>query len=274
VKRRGLLGGTLALFATRSPAAAPRSSGPARGTVLPVGGGTTSAAVIEVAQRHAGDRDARWIVIPSAQSDRELEAPKVPDFVRDTARFSLLHTRDRAVADSEAFVAPLQEATAVWIDGGRQWRLADTFGGTRTEQALKDLLDRDGLIAGSSAGATIMGSYLVRGSPAGRGILMAPGHERGFGLLHNVAIDQHIVVRHRESDLARVVAAHPGLLGIGIDEGTAILVRGDVFTVVGPSVVAITDGAPHGGRAYYTLRQGACFDLASWSVLPPSPLPR
>jgi cyanophycinase len=282
-RRRALLGGALALFSTPSQALSPKSSGPARGTLLPVGGGTTSAAVIDAAQRYAGGSEARWIVIPSAQTDRQLELPKVPDFIRDmgrdtgrqmerqtgraAGRFSLLHTRDRAVADSEAFVAPLHEATAVWIEGGRQWRLADTYGGTRTEQALRELLERGGLVAGSSAGATIMGSYLVRGSPSGSEILMAPGHERGFGFLHNVAIDQHIAVRHRESDLARVVAAHSGLLGIGIDEGTAILVHGDVFTVVGPSIVAITDGTLREGRPYYTLRQGARFDLASWSVL-------
>ncbi|MBV8406745.1 MAG: cyanophycinase, partial [Alphaproteobacteria bacterium] len=226
------------------------------------------------AQHWSGGQAARWVVIPSAQSDRELDDPKVPDFIRAQGNFQLLHTRDRAVANSKAFVEPLLSATAVWFDGGRQWRLADTYGETRTEAALYGLLDRGGLIAGSSAGASIQASYLVRGSPAGNTRLMAPGHERGFGFLKNVAIDQHIVTRGREADLSRLVALHPNILGIGIDEGTAILVRGEVFTVVGPSVVAITDGAPHGGRAYYTLRQGACFDLASWSVLPPSPLPR
>jgi cyanophycinase len=99
---------------------------------------------------------------------------------------------------------------------------------------------------------------------------MAPGHERGFGFLRNVAIDQHIGTRGREADMARVVAAHPGLLGIGIDEGTAIRVQGNSFTVVGPSIVAITDGAMHQGKPYYLLRQGARFDLASWTVLPTS----
>lgn len=258
----------LLLLAEAGNTAEPKSSGPARGTLLIVGGGTNSMAVIEAARRAAGGQAARWVVIPTAQTDPQLETPKVPDFVREQRNFTVLHTRDRGIADSAAFVAPLLSATAVWFDGGRQWRLADTYGETRTEKALHALLARGGLIAGSSAGASIMASFLVRGAYEGREILMAPGHERGFGFLKNVAIDQHIVTRHREADLAHVVAAHPGLLGIGIDEGTGILVQGNVFTVVGPSIVAITDGAIHRGKPYYVLRHGARFDLATWTVLP------
>jgi cyanophycinase len=252
-------------------AAEAKSSGPPAGTLLIVGGGTNSVAVIHAAQEYSGGATARWVVIPTAESDGDIAIPTVPRFISAVGQPTILHTRDRAVADSETFVAPLAGATAVWIQGGRQWRLADVYGGTRTEQALRALLARGGLIAGSSAGATIMGSFLVRGAPSGNSVLMAPGHERGFGFLQNVAIDQHIVVRHREADLARVVAAHPELLGIGIDEGTAIVVRGNEFTVIGPSIVAITDGSMHAGQPYYALRRGARFDLATWSVLPASP---
>ncbi|MDP1750555.1 MAG: cyanophycinase [Reyranella sp.] len=271
IGRRALLSMPLALRAGTSVAAEPKSSGPASGTLLIVGGGTTSSAVVAVAQRHSGGASARWVVIPSAQSDRKLATSTVQQLIREGGPYSILHTEDRATADSDAFAAPLASATAVWITGGRQWRLADIYGGTRTERALHELLVRGGLIAGSSAGASIMGSYLVRGSPSGNTVLMSPGHERGFGFLRNVAIDQHIVVRGRESDLARLVAVHPEILGIGIDEGTAILVRGNSISVVGPSLVAITDGAAHEGRSYYVLKQGACFDLPTWSVRAGSP---
>ena len=268
VGRRFVACSPLLFLAGFARAAEPRSSGPPAGTLLIVGGGRNSAPVVEAAIRAAGGPGARWVVIPSAQADGQLGDPKVPDFIREHGNFTLLHTRDRALANTEGFAAPLLGAQAVWFDGGRQWRLADTYGETRTEQALHALLARDGLIAGSSAGATIMGSFLVRGARSGNDIVMAPGHERGFGFMRNVAIDQHIGTRHREGDLARVVAAHPDVLGIGIDEGTAILVRGNGFVVIGPSVVAITDGALHQGKSYYVLRQGDRFDLATWKALP------
>jgi cyanophycinase len=265
--RRLLVFSPLFLIGGTGRSAEPKSSGPPNGTLLVVGGGNNSRAVIEAAQRGSGGEAARWVVVPSAQTDEQLQSPKVPDFIRATGNFKILHTRERSVANSEAFVAPLRSATAVWFDGGRQWRLADTYGETRTETALHELLTRGGFIGGTSAGATIMGSFLVRGSPAGNSRLIAPGHERGFGFLRNVAIDQHIVTRGREADLSRLVALHPNLLGIGIDEGTAIVVRGNAFAVVGPSIVAITDGAMHQGKPYYVLRHGARFDLASWKVL-------
>ncbi len=95
---------------------------------------------------------------------------------------------------------------------------------------------------------------------------MAPGYERGFGHLSNVAIDQHVTQRGRDNDLSVVVAAHPGLLGIGIDESTAVIVQRNTVTVIGKGVVRITDGTEHAGEPLYTLRPGARFDLASWQA--------
>jgi cyanophycinase-like exopeptidase len=107
----------------------------------------------------------------------------------------------------------------------------------------------------------------MRGSPKSNEILMAPGFERGFGYLSNVAIDQHVAQRDREDDLSVVVAAHPGLLGIGIDESTAVTVVKNTVTVIGSGLVRISDGADHGGMPFYTLKPGARFDLATWRKL-------
>jgi cyanophycinase len=215
--------------------------------LLIIGGGEQGTE-IQNAAIELGGKPARWVFIPTAGTDAEVAKAEPPAFIRRSGATSMvLHTPDRKVADSEAFVAPLRTATAVFFEGGRQWRLVDAYGNTRTERELRGVLDRNGLIAGTSAGATIQGSYLVLGAPESNTILMSPGHERGFGYLSNAAIDQHVGERGRENDLSVVVASHPGLLGVGIDENTAVIVQHNAMTVIGRCSVRITDGADHGG---------------------------
>jgi cyanophycinase len=262
--------GFLALVDARlagAAAAAPvRSAGPVRGALLIIGGGERGTEIQNAAIR-LGGKPSRWVFIPTAGGDPDVVKAEPPAFIRRSGgTLTVLHTRDQKVADSEAFTAPLRAATAVFIGGGRQWRLVDAYKGTRTETELRAVLDRNGLISGTSAGATIQGSYLVRGSPQSNKILMAPGYERGFGYLSNVAIDQHVTQRGRERDLSVVVAAHPGLLGIGIDESTAVIVQGNTMTVIGNGMVRITDGTDHGGAPFYAIKPGTRFDLASWQI--------
>lgn len=271
--RRTVLGSGLALtlgvrLAEAQPA--PRSWGPANGALLIVGGGVRGAEIQEAAIRLAQRTGApgSWVFIPTAGDDEEVARAVPPDFIhRSGASLSVLHTRDRAVADSEAFVAPLRSATGVFFEGGRQWRLVDAYAGTRTERELRGVLDRGGETAGTSAGASIQASYLVRGSPLGNEIMMAPGHERGFGYLVNAAVDQHVRARGREDDLAKVVAAHPELLGIGIDESTAVIVEHYTMTVIGDGDVFITNGAGSIGAPSLVLTRGMRYDLANWQVM-------
>jgi hypothetical protein len=103
-------------------------------------------------------------------------------------------------------------------------------------------------------------------------IMMSPGHEVGFGLLPNSAIDQHIDARERENDLHSVISKYPELLGIGIDQGAAIVVHGDSFFVVGGHV-AIHDAKKHNGENYYFLSSGQAFDLRTRSVEAQEELP-
>ena len=174
----------------------------------------------------------------------------------------MLHTTDRQVADSEAFVTPLTSARGVWFGGGRQWRLADAYLNTRTQREIEAVLERGGVVGGSSAGATIIGSFMVRGDTKGNEIMMGD-HQVAFGLLKGVAIDQHLLRRNREFDLIDVIEAHPDLLGIGIDENTAIVVQGNRFEVMGQGYVAIYDHQKmldSGGRFYF-LAPGDRYDL-------------
>ncbi|HWZ43553.1 MAG TPA: cyanophycinase [Candidatus Saccharimonadales bacterium] len=248
--------------------------GPVKGSLVIVGGGSLPPEITKRFVSLAGGPEANFVLIPTAQANFS-EQDELKAFSRrfGVSHVTLLHTKDRSRADSSEFVGPLRHASGVWIEGGRQWRLADAYLGTSVEREIKALLARGGVVGGSSAGATIQGSYLVRGAsgdakdPDGDNtIMMAKGHEVGFGLLPNSAIDQHVIARHRENDLNSVMAAHPGLLGLGIDESTAVVVHGDEFEVIGLSKVLVHDGKPHGDREYSILSAGQKFNLKQRAV--------
>jgi len=236
-----------------------------KGVVIAMGGGNGTPEIYEKWKALGGGQNAHVVLIPTANNPGEDIAPVVNGLrqVFGVQEVAVLDTKDHAKADSDEFVAPLKQATFVFIDGGRQWRLADAYLGTRVERELRNVLKRGGVIAGSSAGASILASYLVRGDPAGAEIMMAKGHERGFGFLPNSAIDQHVSERHRERDLEAVVAAHPKLLGIGIDPNTIIVVQRDQFEVIGTGKVTITQA----GRQQYAISAGGRFDLRKRKLL-------
>jgi cyanophycinase len=251
-------------------AAAQPSHGPAKGTLL-ITGGATQPYDFERFIAMAGGTDARIVVIPTASITKPVDAAAVAAHCHsnsplfDSLHCVVLHTTDRTVADSPEFVAPLKDATGVWLEGGRHWRLTDAYLGTLTLTELFKVLDRGGVIGGGSAGATVQGSYMVRGSsnPDDNTIMMAPGHEIGFGLFTNVTIDQHVDARGRANDLAAVMTAHPELLGLGLDQSTSITVHGDLLTVNGPKRVAVWDHKDHDGKGYYYLRTGDTLNTAT-----------
>lgn len=258
--------------ATPSDVVAAVTSGPEKGTLFIHGGGAFPKEQADEFIRLAGGVDAVFVLIPSADAGEEWGEKYIErSFLRrrGVKNIRVLHTRDRRQADSDEFVAPLKEAGGVWFGGGRQWRLADSYLGTKTQQELSQVLARGGVIGGSSAGATIQGSYLVRGAPEGNHVMMSPGHEDGLGFLKHAAIDQHVLARKRENDLATVIDAHPELLGIGIDEGTAIVVTQDRFRVFGTSRVVIhhKDVQNEDGKRYFLLQPGEEFDLARRRLL-------
>lgn len=180
---------------------------------------------------------------------------------------TVLHTRNRETANSEKFVEPLRRANGVWISSGNAGRLASAYQDTLTEREIEAVLNRKGVIGGNSAGAIIQGSYTVRGRPD-KPLLMAKGHERGFGFLKNVAINPHLTEAKRENELVNVVDAYPELLGIGMDEKAAIVVEGERFEVIGEGRVAIYDNKKYGGNWYYWLLPGDSFDLRTRTAQP------
>ncbi|GMK40612.1 cyanophycinase [Paenibacillus sp. CCS19] len=242
-------------------------SGLSSGSLVIAGGGRLPEDVIKKFIELAGGPDRSIVVIPTAQEQVDM-TKKGHDVIAfeeaGASNITILHTTDRDLANTADFAAPIQSAHAVWFSGGRQWRIADAYLHTEVHRELNALLERGGVIGGTSAGATIQGSYLVRGDTKNNTILMGD-HEEGFGFLNNVAIDQHLIKRNRQFDLVKVIAARPDLLGIGIDESTAIIVQGDSFEVVGASYVSIYDANylnEHEGNFYF-LSPGDTFNLTT-----------
>ena len=186
---------------------------------------------------------------------------------------SWIHTKDRARADGdEELLAPLRAARGVWLGGGRQWNFVDSYQNTTAHALLHAVLERGGVIGGSSAGASIQASFMVRGSPLGNREMMSEGYERGLGFLTGVAVDQHFSQRGRLSDMSDLVARHPQLLGIGLDEGMALVVSGSVAEVVGPPGRAVyfydrRRPAREGEPDHLRLGPGTRFDLEARRVV-------
>lgn len=229
----------------------PAASGdePARraGALVIVGGGGMPDAVRDRFVALGGGKGvARIVVIPTASAaadDRAEEAGFLDPWRRhEPASLALLHTRSRARADDPEFARAIDAATAVWFSGGDQNKLTAAYLDTATHRAIRALLARGGVVGGTSAGAAVMTEVMIEGGDPQARV------GRGLGLLPGAVVDQHFLRRSRFDRLLGVVAARPGLVGLGIDEATALVVEGDRWGVVGRSYVvacrAGRDGRP------------------------------
>jgi cyanophycinase len=206
------------------------------GSLVIVGGGLLPDTIRERFLELAGGKKGRLVVIPTASKwvdqtriSRSFNYWKA----QGLASVSLLHTLDPKAADDPSFVKPLKEATAAWLGGGDQSRLANAYHGTAVEKELKRLLARGGVIGGTSAGASVMSAIMITGgNPQAR-------VGQGFDLLADVVIDQHFQNRKRQKRLLGVLATHPRCLGLGIDEKTAVVLTGHTVTVLGTANVSV-----------------------------------
>jgi cyanophycinase len=264
--RRDAIDRTLELF----PPAEVREPRVENGSLVIVGGGATPKGMMRrFVELAGGPKNAKLVYVPCAEEDDVGNRHgTVEEWKRlGVERATFLHTKDRRRAnDDRKFLKPLREATGIWFGGGRQWNLADSYYGTTAHRLMKEVLHRGGVIGGSSAGASIQARYLARGTPIGNTRIMAPGYERGgLGLLDGVAIDQHFSQRGRHNDMATLVAKHPQLLGIGIDEATAIVVQKSTAEVFGAGKVFFYDRQmpiESSRPAFIALSEGGRYDLA------------
>jgi cyanophycinase len=245
------------------------------GTLVIVGGGGMPEGLMSKFVELAGGVErAKLVYVPCEESDSvSSKQGTVESWLRmGVQQATFLHTKDRVKAnEDEPFLEPLREATGVWFGGGRQWNLADSYYGTKAHRWMKEVLKRGGVIGGSSAGASIQASYLARATPIENFKIMAPGYERGgLGFIRGVAIDQHFTQRRRQADMSQLVSRYPQLLGIGIDEATAILVNGSLAKVAGKGKVHFYDrNKPlHPGEPdFEALTDGQTYDLAARKIV-------
>ena len=229
----------------------------------------------------SGGRRARLVLLPTASSFQDEVVDSYTEvFTRLGAPgVAVVNPATRADSHDPDPVALIDDATGVFISGGSQLRLSQLIPGTPLGEALHRAHDRGAVIGGTSAGASIMSDFMI--SMGDEGITprqRASQISAGLGLVRGVVVDQHFDQRSRYGRLMSVIALSPHLLGIGIDEDTAMVVTdGRAFTVRGSGAVfvvdcttAVTDapdaraGAPVlvSGATVHTLPAGATFDLA------------
>jgi cyanophycinase len=279
---------TFILFAlfliTLSNKTFPQTTGPESGSLLIIGGAANDNIFIPIFKDLAGGDNAEIVIIPTARDDQSISED--PDYSKLISRFkkynfykiTVLHTRNQQEANNPEFVKALNTATGVWFQGGRQWRLADSYLNTLTHLELFGILHRKGVIAGTSAGATIQGSYLARGDTKLNTIMMGD-HEEGLSFIKNIAIDQHLLARNRQFDMFEILDSKPELLGIGLDENTGIIVTGNEFEVVGEHYIAIFDGTrwseernstiqlKTGQQQFYFLKAGNKYNMKQRKII-------
>ena len=256
------------------PPAVPPTPAVENGTLFIVGGGGLPENLMSEFVEAAGGSDAKLIYVPCAEQDEVSMRQSIVEMwkkmgVKDA---TFIHTKSRKTANEDPeFLHPLKEATGIWFGGGRQWNFADSYYGTNAHRLMKEVLQRGGAVGGSSAGASIQARYLARATPIQNFKLMADGYERGgLGFIGGVAIDQHFSQRGRQKDMTELVDRYPQLLGIGIDEKTAIIVRKSVANVVGTGRVHFYDRnlpvLPNEDD-FIALPAGSSYDLANRQII-------
>lgn len=252
------------------PAWSPKPPRVEKGALIIVGGGGMPSGLMDRFIELAGGKEAaRLVYIPCTEAEKVDREPRAVAAWRRAGvkHATWIHTKDRETANTDKeLLDKLRRATGIFFGGGRQWNLVDSWQHTTAHELMHGVLARGGVIAGSSAGASIQASYMVRGNSLGNLDPMAEGYETGLGFLTGVAIDQHFSQRGRLPDMTALINNYPELLGIGLDEASAIVVQGSIATAFSRRgrrvhIYDRTKPVQQGQPDYLRLEHGAKYDL-------------
>jgi cyanophycinase len=246
-------------------------SAQAPGPLVVVGGGSTGEEIISRALQMSGGPAAIVAVLPQSSAVADAGDGSVQMWLKAGARESYKVGFDDRAAARRA----LERATLIWMPGGSQSRFMDAITGTGLDDVIRFRHQAGTTVGGTSAGAAILSRIMITGDSDLQSIAAGKTVTReGLGLWPDVIVDQHFLRRQRVNRLISAVLDHPTLVGVGVDESTAVIVRGSAFEVIGKSAVVVVDGrhatipptplgAVHAGTGLllHVLRAGTTWDL-------------
>lgn len=269
-----------------------------KGHLVVVGGGERPGYLMQEIVRLGGGADGRFVVLPMASAEpADVGAYQAEQLRSSGAGVAEVLIASREEADDPQTLARLDGVTGVFFSGGDQRRLADALEGTALLERIRTLYRGGAVVAGTSAGAAVMSPVMITGDEHGlpedagadekfddvraETVVTRPG----FGLLPGTVVDQHFLARKRHNRLIAVVLERPELLGIGLDESTAIVVSHQVggprFRVLGEAQAVVYDASRASptttdedghlaatGLRLHLLRSGQGFDLETREPLP------
>lgn len=244
----------------------------AQGTLVAVGGGGTTDEIVKKAIALAGGPKAIVAVLPQSSAEPDAGDESVAMWraagAADVSKLDVTHAGARAM---------LERATLIWIPGGDQTRFIKAIAGTGLDEVIRGRFTSGAVVGGTSAGAAVLSRVMITGDAYDlKGVTAGTTTTaEGLGLWPDVVVDQHFLKRQRQTRLLSLVLDRPSLVGIGIDEATAVFARGSTIEVVGKSAVVVFDarqasvqkadkgavGAATGVRTH-VLRDGMALDLA------------
>jgi cyanophycinase len=207
------------------------------GPIVAVGGGGTTDAIVQRTLELAGGKEARVVVLPQASALANAGDSSVRMWTDAGARSS------RKVSfDDPGAKAALEQATLIWIPGGDQNRFMKAITGTGLDDVIRSCHRAGAVVGGTSAGAAVLSERMITGeadlqSLKARSTVLG----RGLGLWTGGIFDQHFLRRQRGNRLLSAVLDNPHLVGVGIDEATAVILRAGQLEVVGRSAALVLD---------------------------------